>query len=198
MHTVGSRFEVRAQQLCGSGPRSPEQWICRELVTRTGFWCVNDDHQGISHGPNLIKRISPRQNPKSFSWCFRCVGDPSPPICFSLLPFYSRFPPPDWGPQGRYLSHPPLPPVVGSGCKDREVWLCQAQGTEYNKGCLPLYAFVLSVVFLHFRAFPALWNGLEFRHWWSVTSFTLGYIHPRRIFPWPRRGFSMDWAPGPV
>ena len=87
-----------------------------------------------------------------------------PPFCFSLLPFYSRFPPLDWGPLGRYLSHPPLPPVVGSGCKDREVWLCQVQSIEYNKVCLPLYAFVLSVVFLHFRAFPALWNGLEFRH----------------------------------
>ena len=86
------------------------------------------------------------------------------PSCSSLLPFYSRFSPPDWGPQGRYLSHPPLSPVVGSGCKDREVWLCQAQGAEYNKGCLPLYAFILSVVFLHFRAFPALWNGLEFCH----------------------------------
>ena len=115
-----------------------------------------------------------------------------PSICFSLLPFYSRFPLPNWGPQGRYLSHPPLPLVIRSDCKDREVWLCQAQGTEYNKGCLPFYAFVLSVVFLYFRAFPALWNGLEFCHSWSITSFTLSYIHPRRIFLWPRRGFSMD------
>ena len=128
------------------------------------LWGLGRDNQGISHGPNLTERISPRQNPRSFSWCFQCVGDPSSPICFSLLAFYSRFPPPDWGPQGRYLSHPPLPPVVRSGCKDREVWMYQAQGTEYNKGCLPLYAFVLSVVFLRFRAFPALWNGLEFRH----------------------------------
>ena len=128
-----------------------------------------------------------------------CWGSiPPPPICFSLLFFYSCFSPPDWGSQGRYLSHPPLPPVVGSGCKDREVWLCQAQGTEYNKGCLPLYTFILSIVSLHFRAFPALWNGLEFRHLWSVTSFTLGYIHQRRIFPWPRRGFLMGWAPGPI
>ena len=159
---------------------------------------MDNDHHGVPHGPSFLDRIGPRHDSRSFSWCFRCVRDPFSPLCFSLLPFYSRFPPPDWGPQGRYLSHPPLPPVVGSGCKDREVWLCQAQCTEYNKGYLPLYAFVLCVVFLRFRAFPALWNGLEFCHWWSVTSFTLGYIHLRRIFLWPRRGFSMDWAPGPV
>ena len=106
---------------------------------------MDNDHHGVPHGPSFLDRIGPRHDSRSFSWCFRCVRDPFSPLCFSLLPFYSRFPPPDWGPQGRYLSHPPLPPVVGSGCKDKEVWLCQAQGLEYNKGCLPLYAFVLSL-----------------------------------------------------
>ena len=150
-------------------------------------------------GQRAGERISPRQCPRSFSWCFRCVGGSIPPPFVSLhSPFYSLFPPRDWGPQGRYLSHQPLPLVVGSSCKDREVWLCQAQGTECNKGSLPLDAFVLSVIFLYFSAFPALWNDLESRYRWSVTSFTLGYIHPRRIFLWPRRGFSMDQAPGPV
>ena len=163
---------------------------------RDGFECMNNDQHSISHGSSLTEKI---WSSARFEELFL-----APPLCWpslicsSLLPFYSRFSPPDWGPQARYLSHPPLPPVVGSGCKDREVWLCQAQGTEYNKGCLPLYAFVLSIVFLHFRDFPALWNGLEFCHWWSITSFALGFIHPRRIFPWPRRGFSMDWAPSPV
>ena len=87
MIVLGSRFGVRAQQLCGSGPRSPKQWICREWVTRTGLWYVNDDHQGISHRPNLTERISPRQNPRSFSWCFQCVGIHPPPF----VSLYSHF-----------------------------------------------------------------------------------------------------------
>ena len=101
---------------------------------------------------------------RAFTGASSVLGILPSPFVSLYSPFIVIFSPPDWGPQGRYLSHPPLRPVVGNGCKDREVWLCQAQGTEYNKGCLPLYAFVPSVVFLHFRAFPALWNGLEFRH----------------------------------
>ena len=54
-------------------------------------------------------------------------------FCLSLLPFYSSFLPPEWGPWGRYLSHQPFPLIVGSGCKDREVWPCQAQGTEIGR-----------------------------------------------------------------
>ena len=38
--------------------------------------------------PNLTGKISPRLNPRSFSWCFRCVGDPFPPLFVSL---YSPF-----------------------------------------------------------------------------------------------------------
>ena len=53
------------------------------------------------------------------------------------------------------MSHQPLPPVVGSGCKDREVWMCQAQGVESNKGNLPLDASVLSMVSL-LSCFPYL------------------------------------------
>ena len=48
---------------------------------------------------------------------------PSPFVSL-YSPFIVVFSPPDWGPQGRYLSHPPLRPIVGNGCKDREVWLC--------------------------------------------------------------------------
>ena len=104
---------------------------------------MNNDQHSISHGPSLTEKIwSSAGSEEFFLVPPLCWPSPS---CSSLLPFYSRFSPPDWGPQGRYLSHPPLSPVVGSGCKDKEVWLCQVQGTEYNKGCLPLYAFVLSL-----------------------------------------------------
>ena len=164
---------------------------------RVGLRCVNDDHQGVPHGPSLTEKIqSSARSEELFSGASSVLG--IPPFVSLYSPFYSRFPPPNRGPQGRYLSHQPLPSVVGSGCKDREVWLCQAKSTECNKGSLPLDASVLSVISLYFSAFPALWNDLESYYQWSVTSFTLGYIHPRRIFLWPRRGFSMDQAPGPV
>ena len=140
--------------------------------------------------------MGPRQDPRSFFlYFFWCVRDPPPLFLFTPL-FIVVFVLLNGVP--RYLSHQPLPPVVGSGCKDSEVLLCQAQGTECNNGSLPLDASILSVVFLCFRAFPALWNDLESRYRWSIISFTLGYIHPRRIFPWPRRGFFMGWALGPI
>ena len=123
---------------------------------------MNNDQHSISHGPSLIEKIWSSVVSEELFWCLPPLV--APLSCSSLLPVYSRFSPPDWGFQGMYLSNPLLPPVIGNSGKDREVWLCQAQGTEYSNGCLPLYAFVLSVVFLHFRTFPALWNGLEFCH----------------------------------
>ena len=73
---------------------------------------------------------------KPFLVPLMCWGVFAPPLYLFLLPFYSRFLPPEWGPQGWCLSHPPLPPVVGSGCKDKKVWPCQAQGHEHNNGSL--------------------------------------------------------------
>ena len=35
--SVGPRFGAQAQQVGGSGPRSPRQWICREQVTELGL-----------------------------------------------------------------------------------------------------------------------------------------------------------------
>ena len=48
---------------------------------------MNNDHQGIPHGPSLTERIGPWQDPRSFFWCFSCVeGSPSP--LFLFTPFF--------------------------------------------------------------------------------------------------------------
>ena len=119
-------------------------------------------------------------------------------FCLSLLPFYSSFLPPEWGPESRYLSYQPFPLVVGSGCKDREVWPCQTQGTECNSGSLSLRHFrFLRCHFLSLVLF--LYCGMI---WIVITSGRLPplcpWLHPCRggFFPWPRRGFSLDWALG--
>ena len=36
MFIVGPRFGAQAQQVGGSGPRSPKQWICRKRVIELG------------------------------------------------------------------------------------------------------------------------------------------------------------------
>ena len=59
----------------------------------------------------------------------------------------------------------------------------------------PLDAFVFSIVFFYFSAFPALWNDMECHYWWYVAPFTLGYIHAKEGFflglgPWP--GVDID------
>ena len=157
---------------------------------------MNDDHQGISHGPNLIERISPRLNPRSFSWCFKCVGDPPPSLCFSLLPFYSRFFSPDWGPQGRYLSHPPLPPVVGSGCMDREYGCIRHKALNTIKAAFPctllfylsfFSTFVLSLPcgtvwsFVIHGLLPLLLSAISIRGGFSMAE--EGFFHG--LGPWP-------------
>ena len=170
---------------------------------RAGLRRVNDDHQGVPHGPSLTKKIwSSAKSEELFLVPHLCWGFP---LSFLFTPLFivvflllTEVPRVGTYPIGRYLSHQPLPSVVGSGCKDREVWLCQAKSTECNKGSLPLDASVLSVISLYFSAFPALQNDPQSPYRWSVTSFTLGYIHPRRISLWPRRGFSMGRAPGLV
>ena len=180
---------------------------------------MNNNNLGVLHGSSLPEKIAPRHDPGSF---FRCLwwdgGSPPAPFHLPLLPFYSSFLPPEWGPWGRYLSHQPLPLVVGSGCKDREVWLCQAQGTECYNGSLSLRHFrflrcpfllqCFSLSFFCFSAFPTLWNDMECHYQWQVTSFILDYIHTEEDSPYGRGGafpshdrggvISLGWAPGPV
>ena len=124
------------------------------------------------------------------------------PFCLSLLPFYSCFLPPEWGPESRYLSYQSFPSVVGSGCKDREVWPCQTQGTECNNGSLSLRHFRFLHCHFCFSTFPALWDDMECHYQWQVASFILDYIHAKEdsphyrgeFSPLPRKGFSLDWA----
>ena len=40
-HIVGAVFGAQAQQVSGSGPKGPRQWICREWVTELGLNEVN-------------------------------------------------------------------------------------------------------------------------------------------------------------
>ena len=61
----------------------------------------------------------------------------------------------------------------------------------------PLDAFVFSVVFFCFRAFPALWNDMECRYRWYVAFFTLGYIHAEEDSPMAEEGFFLELGPWP-
>ena len=97
----------------------------------------------------------------AFSGSSCLIGVFSPP--FSLPPpsFNSSFLPPELGLQGRYLSHQPFPPVVGSGCKGRKTWLCQVQSTKCNNGSFPLDISILSVVLFCLSTFSIPWNDSE-------------------------------------
>ena len=124
-----------------------------------------------------------------------CWGVFTPPLGLFLLLFYSSFLPPKWGPQGRYLSHLPFPPVVRSGCKDREVWSCQTQGTECNNGSISLRHFrFLRCPFL-LQYFPAPWDDMECHYQWQVASFILDYIHVEEDSPHGREGAFPQTGP---
>ena len=62
----------------------------------------------------------------------------------------------------------------------------------------PLDVFVFSVVFFCFNTFPALWNNMGSRSWWSVASFTLSYTSADEDSPMAEEGFSLGRAPGPM
>ena len=103
-----------------------------------------------------------------------CWGVSALPFCLLPFPFYSRFLHPEWGPLSRYLSYQPFPPVVGSGCKGKKAWLCQAQGTECNHDSFP---FDISI----FRCpFTVQWDDLECHCQWRVAPFVLSYIHAEK------------------
>ena len=119
-------------------------------------------------------------------------------FCLSLLPFYSSFLPPEWGPESKYLSYQPFPLVVGSGCKDREVWPCKTQGTECNNGSLSLRHFrFLRCHFLSLVLF--LLCGTI----WSVTTsgrmppLSSATPMPRRILPMAEEGLFLGLGPWP-
>ena len=140
------------------GPQTsePDTMNLQRVAQKAGLQCVDNDHHGVPHGPRLSKEIGPRHDPRSFSQPPLYVGRGGPLFYFSLSPFYNRFISPEWGPQSGYLSHQLLPSVVESGCKIREVWLCQAQGTERNSGNLFLRRFRFLYYLFCFSTFPAL------------------------------------------
>ena len=82
----GHAFSGQVQDACMEPQTNePNTMNLQRVGQRAGLWCVNDDHQGIPHGPSLTERINPRQNPRSFSWCFWCVGGSTPPPLLSLF-----------------------------------------------------------------------------------------------------------------
>ena len=119
---VGPHFSSQAQDAWYLWPASSIQWICREWAKKLGFSVWTTTIMAFLMGQAFQIELVLGWIRGAFP-CASGVLGIHPPICFSLLPFYSRFSPLDWGSQGRYLSQPPLPPVVGSSYKDREVWL---------------------------------------------------------------------------
>ena len=126
------------------------------------------------------------------------IGVSAPLSCLPPPPFYNNFLPPELGSQGRYLSHQPFPPIVGSGCKGRKAWLCQVPGTECNNGSLFL------------RHFPSLYCPFLFWYFscsvkWSrvslpVAGCSLGprlHLWPRRVLPMAEEGFFLELGPWP-
>ena len=105
----------------------------------------------------------------------------SPSLFFLFTPFLQSFSSSSMGSLGQCLSYQHLPPVVGSGWKDIEIWPCQTQGIECNNDSLFHRRFCFSIIFSCFRAFPVVQNDMECRYWSYVASFTIGYIHSRRI-----------------
>ena len=176
------------------GPQTSEPGTMnlQRVGQRARFQCMDNGHHNVLQGPSLPEKIDPRHNPMSFFQCLWCVGGSQPrPFCLSLLLFYSSFLPPEWGPWGRCLSYQLFPPVVGSGCKDREVWSCQAQGTKCNNDSLSLRHF-------HFFRCPFLLQCFSCSvERYEVSLPVAGCLSRPRLYPcrggfspWPRRGSS--------
>ena len=146
MINVGSRFSVQTKDAWDLRPLSPVQWICRERAKELGFsiWTmVNTVFFTIELRWTEFTREdwSSARSEELFLVLPVCWGVSAPPFCLLPLPFYSNFSSFEWGSLGRYLSHQPFPPVVGSGCKGRKVWLCQAQGTKCSHDSISLWHF---------------------------------------------------------
>ena len=141
---VGSRFSAQAQDAWDLRSVSPVQWICKKRAKELGFsvWTtVNMVFFMIKLRWTEFTREdwSSAWSEKLFLVPLVCWGVLAPPFCLLPLPFYSSFLLPKWGSLGRYLSHQPFPPAVGSGCKGRKAWLCQAQGTKFSHGSFSLW-----------------------------------------------------------
>ena len=152
---------------------------------------MNNDHHGVPHGPSLPKEIGPRYDPRSFSWPPSPVGREGSPSYFSLSPFIivsfflNRVPRVGTCPISLSLQ------LLGVVVRTEKYGSVRQKALNAVVAAFPLDVFIFSVVFSCFSAFPVLWNDMECRHWSYVASFTLGYIHPRRIlhgregiFPW--------------
>ena len=129
------------------------------------------------------------------------LGGTDPPFCFFLSPFIviSFF-------LNRVLRVGTCPislslQLLGVVVRTEKYGFARHKALNAVVAAFPLDVFIFSVVFSCFSVFPVLWNNMECRHWSYVASFTLGYIHPRRIphgqggiFPWlgPRPNVDND------
>ena len=152
---------------------------------------MDNDHHNIPHGPSLPERIGPRQDPRSFFWCFWCVGGSSS-LLFLFTPFFiviflllNGVPRIGTYPISPYLQ------LLGVVVRTKKYDRVRHKALNAIMAAFSIDAFVFSVIFSCFRAFPILWNDIECRYWSYVASFTLDYIHSRRIlhgqggiFPW--------------
>ena len=87
MFIVGSRFFRPSPRCMEPQTNEPNTINLQRVDQRAWLWCVNNDHQGIPHGPSLTERIGPRQHPRSFFWCFSCVGGSLSPL-FVFTPLF--------------------------------------------------------------------------------------------------------------
>ena len=142
---------------------------------------MKNDHHSVSHGPSLPKEISPQYDSRSLSRPPSPVGGKKPPFCFSFSPFIVIL---------CFLNRAPrvgICPIclslqlLGVVVSVERYGSVRHQALNALVAASPLDVFILSVVFSCFSAFPVLWNDMECRYRWYVASFTLSYIHLRRI-----------------
>ena len=142
---------------------------------------MNNDYHGVLHEPSLPKEIGPRYDSRSFSSPPSSVGKEGSHFCFflSLFIIISFF--------LNRVSMVGTCPISLSLQLLRVVLSTKKYGSVRHKvlnaivTAFSLDVFIFSVVFSCFNAFHVLWNDMECRHWSYVASFTLGYIHSRRI-----------------
>ena len=168
---------------------------------RARLYYMDNGHHCVLHEPSLSERIGPRHTLRSFFQCLQCVGGVSAPHPLSI--FYSLFIVIFFLLNGvsRTGTCPinPFLQLLGVIIRIEKHGRVRHKALNVIMAVFPLRTSVFSLVLFCLSYFSYSVGRC------GVSLPVAGCLlyprpHPCRegFSPWPRRGFSLDWALGPM
>ena len=162
---------------------------------------MNNDNRGVLHGSSLLQKIAPRHSPGSFFWCLWWDGGSQPPplhlsLFFLFIVVFFLL---NGVPEVGTCPISPSLQLLGVVVRTEKYGRVRHKALNAIMAAFPLGTFVFSVVLFCLQYFSCFVGRYEVSLP-GASCLLYSWPHPCQggFSLWPRRGFSLDWALGPM